>query len=211
MALIMRLYLSSFGLGDQPEQLVDLANPGNRAAIILNALDNRQDARDRFLASQTNDLNKLGFITDEIDLRAFFGKQKELEKILQEKDMVWINGGNAFLLRRAMKQSGFDIAIKKGLEKDSLVYAGFSAGVVVLAPDLHGLEIIDDPIEVSSGYDPKTIWDGLGIIKFAVAVHYDSNHPESQLVAKEIEYFESNNIPYKKLRDGEVIIIDEVP
>ena len=36
----MRLYLSSFRTGDHPERPVELVEPGRRAAVIANAMDN---------------------------------------------------------------------------------------------------------------------------------------------------------------------------
>ncbi len=202
----MRLYLSSFLIGDHPEKFVELIGPGKRVALILNALDIRPASRDKFLASQTETLTGLGLEVEELDLRKYFDRSKELGALLQGKDAVWINGGNTFLLRRAMKQSGFDRIIKDLLEKDEIVYGGFSAAVVILSPSLEGLEIVDDPIEVSEGYEPEALWDGLGLIDFSVAVHYDSDHPESALMDQEIEYYKKHNIPYKTLRDGEVLI-----
>jgi dipeptidase E len=47
--------------------------------------------------------------------------------------VLWINGGNAFLLRRAMRQSGFDSLIHEFLQGDRFVYAGFSAAVCCAA------------------------------------------------------------------------------
>jgi dipeptidase E len=49
----MRLYLSSFNLGDRPEELVALTGSARHAAIIVNALDNRAEVRARFLKEQT--------------------------------------------------------------------------------------------------------------------------------------------------------------
>ena len=94
------------------------------------------------------------------------------------------------------------------IEDDKIVYAGFSAACVILQKDMHGLDLVDDPNIVSEGYDKETIWDGLGLIDFYLAVHYKSDHPESAMVDKEVELCEKNNIPYKTLRDGEVLIID---
>ena len=37
--------------------------------------------------------------------------------------------------------------------------------------------------------------------------HYKSDHPESEDIDKEVEYCDKNNIPYKTLRDGEVMIL----
>lgn len=57
------------------------------------------------------------------------------------------------------------------------------------------------------GYDDKIIWDGYGLIDFYPIVHYQSDHPESELVEKELEHVKSMNIKYKNLRDGDVIIV----
>ena len=105
----MRLYLSSFDLGYCPKELVALAGAARRAAIIVNALDNRPEGRAHWLKEQTNKLVSLGFSVVELDLRSYFGATDKLKGFLSSIDLVWINGGNAFILRRAMKQSGFDL------------------------------------------------------------------------------------------------------
>ena len=107
----MRLYLSSFDVGDRPDELVALAGEARRAAIILNALDHRPQARSGWLDRQTSKLVGLGFRVVELDLRNYFGASDQLRQFLGDIDLVWINGGNAFILRRAMRQSGFDTII----------------------------------------------------------------------------------------------------
>lgn len=203
----MRLYLSSYDIGNQPQKLVELAGSGKRAAVIFNALDHRLESRDKWLASQIQGLNKLGFTAEELDLREYFGKPDELRKFLNDKDLVWVTGGNTFVLRRAMLKSGFDNLIVELLKKDAIAYGGFSAGVVILSASLRGLDIVDDPNDVPAGYDKDILWDGLGLIDFSVAVHYKSDHPESYLIDQVIEYYKNNIIAYKTLRDGEVIVI----
>ncbi|MDO8570008.1 MAG: hypothetical protein Q7R97_00290, partial [Candidatus Daviesbacteria bacterium] len=66
----------------------------------------------------------------------------------------------------------------------------------------------DDSDMVPEGYKQGFDWDGLGLIDYNVAVHYQSDHPESDDVEKEIAYYKEHMILYKVLRDGEVIIID---
>jgi dipeptidase E len=204
----MRLYLSSFELGNQPSRLTSLAGRRKRVALILNALDNRRDARDKWLASQTEALTRLGFIVEELDLRNYFTRKGNLKEVLRRKDAVWINGGNAFLLRRAMRQSGFDLEIHELLRTDEVVYAGFSAAVCCAAPTLRGAEAVDDPNAVAEKYDSEIVWDGLGLIGYNVAVHYRSDHSESADVEREIQYYQDHNISYETLRDGQVIIVD---
>jgi len=204
----MRLYLSSFKIGNQPQNLVELVGLNKNTVVVLNARDHKQECRNEYLLGETEALNDLGFEVEELDLRNYFGKEKALEKFLRTKGLVWIDGGNTFLLRRAMKQSGFNNVITKLLKGDSIVYGGFSAAVVVLQKSLHGLDIVDNPNNISDGYNSEIIWDGLGILDYNVSVHYKSDHPESALVDKEVQYNKDNNIPYKTLRDGEVLIIN---
>jgi dipeptidase E len=205
----MRLYLSSFGLGDRPEELVALTGSARRAAIIVNALDNRPEGRAVWLKEQTDKLASLGFSVVELDLRSYFGASHQLKRFLSAIDLVWINGGNAFILRRAMKQSGFDVLIKVAVARDEIVYAGFSAAAVIASDSLKGLELTDDPEDVPVGYDANIVWEGLGFVPFALAVHFQSDHPESQSVDREIAFYEAAGIPYRTLRDGEALIIHD--
>ncbi len=100
----MRLYLSSFELGNRPQRLVALASPRTHASVVVNALDNFPCVRGEWLASQRQALERLGFVVEELDLRNYFGCPERLGAALQGKGLIWINGGNAFVLRRAMRQ-----------------------------------------------------------------------------------------------------------
>lgn len=174
----MRLFLSSYGLGNKPEELLPLISDNKRAAIIVNALDAKTpEARAERLQREIDALSALGFQPEELDLRQYFGKSAELKEIIKGFGLVWVRGGNVFVLRKAFKQSGFDKIIAELLEKDQIAYGGYSAGVCVLAPSLHGIELVDPKDETAEGYDTEVVWDGLGILGYAVAPHYKSDHP----------------------------------
>lgn len=204
----MRLYLSSFRLGNRPQEMVKLAL-GKRAAVIANAADIKT-ASDRAEAVQyeIDCLTGLGFEPEELDLRDYFGKPDELRIKINDFNLVWVRGGNCFILRRAFKYSGFDELIKEILQQDAMVYAGYSAGIDMLVPSLHGVELVDDPNEVPKGYEAEIIWDCLGLLPYAVAPHYKSDHPESADIDKSVEYLIDNHILFKALRDGEAIVIN---
>jgi dipeptidase E len=51
------------------------------------------------------------------------------------------------------------------------------------------------------------LWDGLGIIDHVFLPHFDSDNPESDAIRKQLDYCKEKGIPYKTLRDGEVIIV----
>jgi dipeptidase E len=157
--------------------------------------------------SQTTKLEQFGFAVRPFDLRAFFGRAPDLAAQLDQLDAVWVNGGNAFLLRRAMLLSGFDRAITGALAADRIVYAGFSAAAVVLPKSLRGLELVDDPHDVPEGYPTEVPWDGLGVLPFSMVVHFDSDHPEAIGSRKEAAFYDEQGIPYRTLRDGQALVM----
>ncbi len=186
-----------------------MVGSGKRVALILNAGDNWPPAgRKKAVVEQMEALAKIGLAASELDLRDFFQKPDELEKELAQYDAVRIPGGNSFLLRRAMYDSGFDRIIKSLLEQDKVVYAGFSAAVVILAPTLRGVEIDDDVNAVQATYGTDPLWDGLGILPYSIAPHYQSDHPESATIDKVVEFFTKERMPFKLLKDGQAIVID---
>ena len=204
----MRLYLSSYRLGDNPEVLTSMITGDKRAALILNARDYFLiEDREAGRIEQANELKKIGITAAELDLRNYFGRQHDLEKELEQFDAVWIPGGNSFLLRHTMRESGFDTVINSLLSEDKIVYAGYSAGIVVLCETLKGIEIVDDIKYVKEIYNTEPVWDGLGILPYSIAPHYKSNHPESELIDELVEYFIKEKIPYKTLSDGDTIVI----
>lgn len=204
----MRMYLSSFRFGNKPEALQELVGTQRRAAIVMNALDNFPDQRARWLQAQSNALNELGFSVSELDLRAYFERENDLRGLTASINTVWINGGNAFILRRAMKQSGFDAIIKQALAHDTHVYAGFSAAAVICFQSMRGLELTDDPNDTPEGYDREIVWEGLGLLPYAIAVHYKSDHSEAISTDREIAFYKANGIPYRTLRDGQALVVN---
>jgi dipeptidase E len=153
-------------------------------------------------------LKSIGLDPVEIDLRLYFGKPQGLKEKLADFDLMWVRGGNAFVLRRAFKQSGADKIVAELLTKDKIVYGGYSAGIDMLTPSLHGAELVDEPDIVPNGYHSDIVWECLGLVPYAIAPHYKSDHPESAAIDKSIEYLIDNHIPFIALRDGEAIVID---
>lgn len=201
----MRLYLSSYRLGNRPGEFPALVGGRRRVALILNARDAYPDKR---AEDQRALLGGAGLAAEELDLREFAGRATALASVLARFDAVWIPGGNSFLLRRAMYDSGFDGVIGGMLRRDRIVYAGYSAAVVVLAPSLRGVEVVDDPGAVQATYGVEPVWEGLGILPYAVVPHYESDHPEAAAVGQEVAYLQREGIAYRTLKDGEAIVID---
>lgn len=204
----MKLYLSSYHLGNEAHKLKEMVGSNKNAAIIPNALDFSQDLERRKKSSkqEIDDMTNLGFNPEELDLRDYFGKVDELRSKLKEYGLIWVRGGNCFVLLRAMRESGFDEVIKEHKGNDEIVYGGYSAGVCVTTPTLKGIELVDDAEILPEGYKNQTIWDGIGLINYSFAPHYQSDHPESEAMNKTVEYFIANKMLFKALKDGDVII-----
>jgi dipeptidase E len=204
----MKLYLSSYRLGNVPEKLKEMVGENKKAAIIHNSLDHSTDFErlKKSKADEANDLLGLGFEPEELDLRDYFGKTDRLREKILDFGLVWVRGGNSFVLRRAMRASGFDEIIKAYTGNETLVYAGYSAGICVLSPSLKGLELVDDPNILPMGYPSELIWEGIGLIRYCIAPHYHSVHPESEAINKVVEYYIENKILFIALHDGEVLL-----
>ncbi|MEV5962487.1 Type 1 glutamine amidotransferase-like domain-containing protein [Kribbella sp. NPDC051952] len=198
----MKLYLSSFRLGDHPEHLVALLPPAARVAVICNSIDTEDPAvRREKVADEITWLTDLGLDPRELDLR----ETTDLRADLAEYDGVWVRGGNVFVLRAAMARSGADRILPELIRSEQLVYAGYSAGPCVLAPSLRGLELCDD----AGAVDGEVRWDGLGVLDHAIVPHLDSpGHPETELLAKVAELYDRTGVPHLKMRDGQALVID---
>lgn len=204
----MKLYLSSYQLGDQPNKLFDLFSINKKVAVICNARDFDSNTEDYSQKQQEQIINlkSIGLEPELLDLRLYFNNKEVLKEKIKEFGGVWVRGGNTFVLRVAYKLSGFDEIIKELSKDKDFVYAGFSAGVCVLQESLKGIDFVDDPNLVKSTYHHEIIWDGLGIIDYVFVPHFQSNHSESESANQEIEYYIKNDNKYKAVRDGEVII-----
>jgi dipeptidase E len=201
----MHVYLSSFLLGEKAEALLSLIR-APKAVVIANAIDNFREVREEHLHGQIAGLRRLGLDAEELDLRECFRDPRRLAIRMSAVGLVWVTGGNAFLLRRAMRYSGFDQYIADRKSDDVLVYGGYSAGACVAGPSLRGLDLVDMPLAIADGYDSEVVWDGLGLIRYSIVPHYRSPHRDSVGADAMVEYYIENKMPFVALRDGETVI-----
>src|ERR1700761_8996408 len=103
----MRMYLSSFRIGAQPQRLLELLGPGRRCALVPNAVDAvPEEVSAPHLRRDVDELKALGLEVTFVDLRA-----PGAAGYLAGHDLVWVRGGNSFVLRRALADSGADEAL----------------------------------------------------------------------------------------------------
>jgi dipeptidase E len=204
----VKLYLSSYRLGRNREALRDLVGRAGRAALVFNACDIYGDSRLRNLAQEIDDMASLGFEGEELDLRSYFADFEGLQSRLDTYDLIWVVGGNSFVLARAMTQSRFGEAARKPLEDGRLVYAGYSAGICVSAPDLVGIGLMDEPDALPDRYREDVEATTLGWVPWRIVPHWRSQHPEAPLAELAVEHLLQCGLPFRTLRDGQAIVVD---
>lgn len=205
----MKYFLSSFRVGNHGTKLAALTEGGS-IAYIPNALDHipRNEQKQAIERNET-ELRELGISVKLFDLRDYFSMASKFGEELTRFAGVWVSGGNTFVLRQAMKLSGFDETLNS-LCPTSFLYGGYSAGVCVLAPDLRGLQIVDQPNQFPYTQQTETIWQGLRLLEYLILPHYQSNHPESAAIDQEVAFCKANGISYRTLRDGDALFGDDI-
>ncbi len=206
----MKCYLSSFKFGNEIATLKSMIPANNRVAYINNSRDHKAPDKER-LALDLAELNELGFDAFHLDLKQYFGKTEQLSEKLAEIGALWVVGGNTFVLRQAMRLSGFDTLFASLVQRDDFLYGGYSAGICILGEDLRSIDHVDEPFIFPFAEITEPIYEGLGLFNYMILPHYDSDHPESQDIQKEVERCIEKKWLFKVLRDGEVIIFQKTP
>lgn len=204
----MKLFLASQDFGDHADRLRELVGKNINALVVFNARDYKED--DGGEPFQRELLTKSGFNFYRLDLRDYFGKEAELDKFVADykPGLVILLGGNTFLLRRALAQSGFDKIIRRDVKQGKYVFAGHSAGSIVAGPDLHGFERIDEEKLTFLPYQEEVVWDRLGLTDVRVIPHADSPKYEKEIIKLRKELFDKLDYEYVVLNDADVLIID---
>ena len=98
-----------------------------------------------------------------VEVKAELMAQKEIENILREAALVYIPGGNTFLLNHRLHSSGVMPYLKKKIQ-NGLPLVGFSAGMIVCGPN------------ILTSKDMNTVetahFEGLHVISFNFLAHY---------------------------------------
>ena len=204
----MKLFLASQDFGDHADKLRKLVGKNKNTLVIFNARDYKEG--DNGEPFQRELFTKNGFNFYRLDLRDYFGKEAELNKFVADykPGLVVLLGGNTFLLRRALAQSGFDKIICRDVKQGKYVFAGHSAGSIIAGPNLHGFEHMDQEKLTFPPYKKKIVWDGLGLTDVRVIPHADSPKYEKEINKLRKELFDKYNYEYVVLSDADVLIID---
>ena len=208
----MNLYLSSYLIGDHADRLLErVGGQGARLAVITNARDNLPSCDQLAIRGSASSIDQYfasyGFDPSLVDLRDYFGRREALRVVLLQHKVIWAIGGSAFLLRRAMRDSGFDDLIRELLGQ-GIVYAGWSAGACVAGDSLRAVGQMDDPEVSAPGYlTTDMIWDGLGLVPFTILPHYDAEDTGASSAAAAAAWAVDHQIDHRTLADGDALLV----
>lgn len=192
----MRIYLSSYRCGPRA---ASLARTGGLALVVMNALD-EFPARLLSWDREVEDLNALGYRAEELDLRDYWSAPAAaMDARLAAADLLWVVGGNAFVLARAASAAGLARAL---VDAPRLDYAGYSAGACLAGPDLRGIELMDDPTTLPQGYDAAMPIETLALVDIRVIPHAGS--PEAVAARDRLD---ADGLEELELADGEDILL----
>ena len=133
---------------------------------------------------------------EDLDLKE--KKQSELEKILADKDIVFVNGGNTFYLLHWIRKSGFNKVIVDFLKRGG-VYVGVSAGSYVACTTIeHAMWKHQDRNRVGI-----TDLTALNLVPFLITAHFEEKYRRViDSAAKRTQY------PIVALNDKQAILVE---
>lgn len=187
--------MTSAGMDVKEEILKILPKPSNQIQLAHIITASKIVGDLSYLEKENQIMRELKFDVENIDIE---GKnENELRILLNNKDIIYVQGGNTFYLLKHVKASGFDKVIRELIEK-GVIYIGVSAGSYIACPT----------IEMANWKhsDKNTIGltdlTGLNLVPFLLSVHFK---PEYILVLK--REISTAKYPVKILTDEQAILI----
>lgn len=124
---------------------------------------------------------------------------EEQDKLLASNVLI-ISGGNTFNLLNNLRESGLDTSIRYFLNKPNFVLSGFSAGALVLTPNIKICNLPDFDDNLVGLKDLNS----LGVVDFEVFPHYKKDIHEKMLE----DYRKTTNNRVNEIADEDYISID---
>ncbi len=132
---------------------------------------------------------------EDVDLRKV--TKTQLDKILADKDIIFVSGGNTFFLLYWARQSGFDTLIKKYVKR-GVLYVGASAGSYLVCSSIE-MALWKEPERDRFGLaDIK----GIGFAPFLMMAHFEEKY--RSLVDKMAK---TTTLPIVAITDKQAILL----
>jgi len=159
------ILLTSAGMQVKDEIIKLLKKPAYDITVAFITTASKQESDTSYVDKDRIIMRELGFNVEEIDIEG--KKERQLMKLLELKDIIFVEGGNTFYLLKVMRESGFEKVMKK-LLKHGKVYIGASAGSIVVGRTVKTAGWRDADKNIVGLKNLK----GLSFVPFDIFVHY---------------------------------------
>jgi len=141
---------------------------------------------------------EMRFNVEEVDIE---GKtESEVMRLLEIRDIIFVEGGNTFYLLKAMRACNFEKVIRK-LLKQGKVYMGASAGSIVAGRTIKTAGWKNGDKNFVGLKDLR----GLNLVPFDIFVHYQPEHAE--IIKAEIKNPKKRAKNLKIITDEQAILV----
>lgn len=145
-------------------------------------------------------LETIKLVVNQVD-ETTLGDDFLIPEDLSEYDFIFVSGGNTFYLAYRLAKTGLDEKIKKYIANGN-VYAGSSAGAIILMDSIEEFALADDPKKAPERHQ------GLGVIDFAVIPHMD-DEKYGPIMKQVMEAYQNKKFETIPLNDGQVLFVED--
>ncbi len=192
-----KLLLTSAGTNVKEEIIKILPKPASELKVAYIITASKPELDKNYALVDRNELLKIGFQIEDLDIE---GKnEKELRKILINKDIIYVQGGNTFYLLKAVKESGFNKVVKEMIDKGK-IYIGVSAGSYIVCPTIehaywkHADKNIVDLKDLTA----------LNLVPFFLTAHFEEDYRKYvELGAKKTQ------LPVVALSNSQAVLVED--
>lgn len=189
------ILLTSGGMSVKEEILKILPKPASQIKIVHIITASKIEKNLSYLEKENQAMEAAGFNVENVDIE---GKiEHELRVLLDDKDVIYVQGGNTFYLLKHVKASGFDKVVKELVEKGT-IYIGVSAGSYIACPTIE-MAYWKHPDKNTVGLTDLV---GLNLVPFLLSVHFDPKY--AKILKQEIS---TAKYPVRILTDEQAILV----
>ncbi|MDP3066864.1 MAG: Type 1 glutamine amidotransferase-like domain-containing protein [Methanobacteriaceae archaeon] len=171
-----------------------LPKPLKESRVLYITTASKKVNDDSYVEKTRQKIGELSFSYTELDI---VGKsEEELKKALSLCDIVYVEGGNTFYLLKAVRDSGFDKAVKEAID-NGLVYWGVSAGSYIVCPSIV-MATWSDRFDRCGITD----WSAMNFVPFLIKAHYTTD-----MLEKIKESAQDLQLPMCLLNDKQAVIV----
>lgn len=193
-----KLFLTSIfsQVGEELSRLVPKIS-GLKIVFVTTAADVYETKP--WMEADRQKLIDLGFEVTDYDIKR--KNEITIYKDLENKDAIFVAGGNVFYLLYHARETGFDKVLIKLVAQDK-IFIGSSAGSVLVGPTIEPVKSLDDPKQA-----PKLkSFESLSLVDFVILPHYGKEKYEQkyQDIIKEW----SGKVRLMPLTDNQAVVIE---